>query len=828
MTRTHSFFLSGIGALLFSSRAFALDFDSPDFSIGFFNTIFYSILIAAIGAAVFFYVQKQKTQDEARRWSEANERMSAILAASPDAYFRWDLAPDGTNLDSFCSRRLALLFGLFGGTSATFEDVLDAFQEDDSKKLVAAFKTLHSDGQAFQMVLLLKDANRRILAIGSRVVDSEGTPLADMLWVRDVTDGAVAVDELNQEKEVMSLELDRFRSGFDLAVIPLWIRDSDLSLMRCNMSYAQAVEASSPEDAVANGRELAPANMVREARALAARARAANESRTEIFHVVIDGARKELEITETPVRTKGRSDVMTFGMAIDATPREELKKLLERHSAAHADILEKLETPIAILTSDMRFSFFNMAFATLWGLDPEWLLTKPTYSGFLDALRESRTAPEVSDYRAYKEEQARILSNLVEPSEELLHLPDERTVRRSAFPHPFGGLLLTYEDLTTALSLKRMLKTSFTVYQETIDNLHEGVVIIAPDGRVRLFNPAYCKLWNFPPELLETQPHIFELVENCRGFFGNAMDWDDLSEKLRALFFERSSREARFEREDGAIIDFAKAPLTDGGILTIWLDVSDTAHVENALRERNEALSEANKLKNEFIANAGSEVARPLSTIKNYVELFSNGNLGPLTELQLNYARGVREAASRLETVFSDILDLAAIEAGNVSLSLNAVDIHAMLCSVLSLSQERIREKRIRIKFDCPLDIGWMVADERRIRQLLFHLLSNAISFTPEGGEIVLAGSRTRIDETESEISFVVSDSGPGVSKMEMEALFNSFMHNPLREKTGDEEMAKGLSLVNSFAQMHGGYIEVRSNPGDGTTFVIRLPSGNN
>ena len=814
--------------MLFSFRAFASDFDLSDLTIGFINTILPSILIAAIGAAVFFYVVKQKAQEEAKRWSEANERMSAILAASPDAYFRWDLAPDGTNLDSFCSRRLALLFGLFGGTSATFEDVLDAFQADDSKKLVAAFKMLHSDGQAFQMVLFLKDANRRILAIGSRVVDAEGTPLADMLWVRDVTDGAVVVDELNQEKEALSLELERFQSGFDLSVVPLWIRGSDLSLVRCNMVYAQAVEASSPESAVTSGRELVPANMVREARALAARARAANESRTEIFHAVIDGARKEIEISETPVKVGEQNDVVTFGMAIDATPREEMKKLLERHGAAHADILEKLETPIAILTSDMRFSFSNTAFATLWGLDPEWLSTKPTYGGFLDALRESRTAPEVSDYRAYKEGQARILSNLVEPSEELLHLPDERTVRRSAFPHPFGGLLLTYEDLTTTLSLKRMLKTSFTVYQETIDNLHEGVVIIAPDGRVRLFNPAYCKLWNFSPEFLETQPHVFELVEKCRNFFSNTVDWSDLSEKLRALFFERSSREARFEREDGAIIDFAKAPLTDGAILTIWLDVSDTAHVENALRERNEALAEANKLKNEFIANASSEVARPLSTIKNYLDLFNNGNLGPLTERQLDYARGVKEAANRLETVFSDILDLAAIESGNVRLSLNAVDIHAMLCSVLSLSQERIREKRIKINFNCPLDIGWMVADERRIRQLLFHLLSNAISFTPEGGKITLAASRTQIDELESEISLVVSDSGPGVSKTEMDALFNSFIHNPFREKTGNEEMAKGLSLVNSFAQMHGGYIEVRSNLGEGTMFAIRLPSGTN
>ena len=148
---------------------------------------------------------------------------------------------------------------------------------------------------------------------------------------------------------------------------------------------------------------------------------------------------------------------------------------------------------------------------------------------------------------------------------------------------------------------------------------------------------------------------------------------------------------------------------------------------------------------------------------------------GPLNKRQQEYAKGITEAGNYLLQVLSDILDLATIEAGQMTLSLNAVDVHVMLTAVLQLTRERLREKQLVINFDCPLDIGWMVADERRIRQVLFSLLSNAVKFTPPLGQITLAACRA-MGELGDEVLLTVADTGHGIAIDEQAAIFGSFV----------------------------------------------------
>ena len=151
--------------------------------------------------------------------------------------------------------------------------------------------------------------------------------------------------------------------------------------------------------------------------------------------------------------------LVTIGIAIDRTEQEELQAQIERHVAAHAGVLENLGTAIAIFGTDTRLSFFNAAYSRLWHLDADWLAGRPSYAQILDALRERRRLPEVTDFRAYKAEEHKRFTALLEPYEDLLHLPDERTLRRSIAPHPFGGLIIAYEDVTDALALERSLAT---------------------------------------------------------------------------------------------------------------------------------------------------------------------------------------------------------------------------------------------------------------------------------------------------------------------------------------------------------------------------------
>lgn len=766
------------------------------------------------------------SQESDSRQADQN-RLEEILATAPDGFYRWNLDEDGRIQSEQCSRRLAVLLGLYGGTAARFEDLLSCFQPQDAARLSAHCERLHEEGEAFDLDVRLREGGRKLLVIGNHATTAEGLPRADIIWMRDVTEGAVAVTRLEAEKRHLAEERDRLRTLLDGLPLPVWLRDGDLTPVACNQAYAHAVDELSPSAAITAGTELVPEASLREARALAALARASGLPRSAAFHLVIDGTRRLAELTEMPVQTSG--GLLTVGMAVDLTRQEELQNQLARHVAAHAEVLENLGTAIAIFASDSRLTFFNTAFSQLWRLDPDWLKSQPSYANLLDTLRDNRRLPEVIDYRAFKEEEQRRFTSLLEAREDLLHLPDERTLRRVISAHPFGGLLFTYEDVTDALAMERSHNTSLVVHRETLDNLHEGVAVFSSDGRLRLSNPAYGRIWNMSPEELAGEPHITELIQHHHPLFSSAADWPAVQEGMLALFIERVARHGRIERSDGAILNYASVPLPDGAVLTTWLDVSDSAHVERALRERNDALAAADRLKSEFIANVSAEVRTPLATVLAYSEMLANEHFGALSQRQRDYAQGITESAQHLQQVLSDILDLATIEAGQMMLQLNAIDVHAMLTGVLGLARERVRQKQITLDFDCPLAIGWMVADERRIRQVLFNLLSNALKFTPSGGIIAVKAERQAGIDGDV-IAFTIADGGDGMRQPVQERMFASFTRNDEADEDDQASRANGvglgLTLVKSFVQLHGGRVALSSSAGRGTTVILYVPAG--
>ncbi len=435
--------------------------------------------------------RRRTAEAETRQFDDERRCLEEILAASPDGYFVWRLDIDGTLLGTGCSRRLAVLLGLFSGTDAGIADILLSFAPEQVGVLEVAIEALHRHGTGFELEVALREGGRKLLVIGARAGDSDGRVFADVLWMRDITEGSAAVERLSLEGRALSMERDRLRALMDSVSIPIWLRGGDLDLGACNLAYARAVGANSPAAVIAAGTELVPAGQVREARALAARARAAGQARSESFHLVMAGARRLVEITEAPTPATEEGGLVTIGMAVDRTDREELQSLMERHIAAHAGVLENLGTAIAIFATDTRLSFFNTAFHRLWRLDADWLASRPSYAQVLDALREQRRLPEVTDFRAYKAEEHKRFTALFESYEDLLHLPDERTLRRSISPHPFGGLLITYEDVTDTLALERSLTTSLAVHRATLQNLHEGVAVLSSDGRLRLSNSGF-------------------------------------------------------------------------------------------------------------------------------------------------------------------------------------------------------------------------------------------------------------------------------------------------------------------------------------------------
>jgi len=601
----------------------------------------------------------------------------------------------------------------------------------------------------------------------------------------------------------------------DAAPFPVWRRGDDLSLEWCNKAYAEAIDAD-PGVAIAGpGIELVSGGAPGKAMALARRVVAAGAAQREVRHVVVQGERRALEIFEAPLGPGPG----TIGFARDMSDAEEAENQLKRHIEAHAEVLESLSTAINIYGPDKRLKFFNSAYAALFDLDEDWLASEPTHGELLEALREKRRLPEKADFPAFKKERLDLYTSLLEPVESIDHLPDGSSIRLRVSPHPFGGLLFMFEDVTDRLELERARNTLIAVQRATLDNLHEGIAVFGADGRLKLFNSNYARIWQLDESRLATEPHVSDVVEMAKPLFHMGGDWESLKALVVARVTDRTPRFKRLERPDGSVTDYSCVPLPDGNMLNTYFDVTDSVRIERALRERNEALETADRLKSEFIANVSYELRTPLNTIIGFAEILTNEYFGALSERQKEYSDGILDSSHHLLDLINDILDLASIEAGRMVLELGSFDLHAALASVLALTREHALQEGLSVEFDCPPDVGLIEADERRLKQVVFNLMSNAIKFTAPGGAIKLGARREA-----GQVELWVADSGVGIPVEERQRVFARFQKGSGQaERTSG--VGLGLSLVKSFIELHGGHVELESTRDAGTRVTCYLPA---
>jgi signal transduction histidine kinase len=724
--------------------------------------------------------------------------VEAALAVAPVGCF--EFAPGAG--PARCSAWLAEALGL-DEVPGEFSTVLGALAEADGETLAAAVERLRAGGGRFTLTVRRGDGARDFEVSGSRVGTPEGAT-GEVLWFTDVTSPTRALAAAEAERDAHARLLDALP-------LPVWCRGTDLSLVYCNLAYAQAVDRDR-DQAVAQGIELPGTALAEASRGLARRAREDGAGATENHHVVVAGERRFLELSEQPLADG------TAGCAFDQTAAEDLQGQLTRHIAAHAEVLETLGSAIAIYGPDMRLKFFNSAYAQLWRVDESTLAEEPHHNDVMEMMRERRRLPEQSDFPAYKAERLRLYSTLIEPLEELMHLPDGSTLRMTTTPHPFGGVLFTYEDVTDRLALERSYNTLIAVQSETLDNLYEGVAVYGVDGRLKLYNPAFARIWKLPESLLESEPHARDVVAKFRNFFDVPdEDWPDFIERSVTQITEPGTHDGRQERADGSVVDWAQVPLPDGASLFTFLDVTDSIRVERALRERNEALETTDRLKSEFLANISYELRTPLNAIVGFAEILENKFFGELNERQLEYSRAIVESSQRLLALINDILDLATIEAGYLRLDVAPVDLNAVLDAIHTLGHERARSRGIELQLDCPKNVGRLMADERRLKQALYNLLSNSLKFTPEGGKVVIAVRRKG-----KEMLLSVTDTGIGIPPEQQAQVFDKFERGVGQGRQAGAGL--GLSLVKSLIELHHGWVELESAPDSGTRVICHLP----
>ena len=761
--------------------------------------IFLIALLVAAVACLYLGRRLTAAQVENAAARQLAARLQHRLAVATQGVF--DLA----DKQAGASPALAAALGLDGARSPDLEAVLEAFDPAGQLALEAAVAALEQDGEGFSLQLRPKAGGKVLAVMGLRLEDEANGEVADFLWFQDQTELATRLERCEAERDLREALLNALP-------VPVWQRDEALRLTYCNEAYARAVDCERSA-AVEENVELLDQAQGAAGQALARRAQQDGAAVSESHHAVIGGERRLLAVEERPFGENG-----LVGLAIDRTEVEDLQTELSRHIDAHSEVLDNLASGIAIFGQDMNLKFYNGAYARMFNLDEDFLATEPHLNDVHEALRERRQIPEYADFPKFKQERLRILQTLIEPLEELQHLPDGSTIRVVVAPHPFGGVLSVCEDVTDRLALERSYNTLIAVRQETLDNLFEGVAVFGSDGRLKLHNPAYARIWELTAESLQNEPHVRDLLPQLRGFYSDdERDWAEKSERLAVQVTEAEPRSGRLERSDGMMLDWAQVPLPDGASLFTYFDVTDSTRVERALRERAEALETTDRLKSEFIANVSYELRTPLNAIIGFAEILEKQLFGELNDRQLEYARAIVESSERLISLINDILDLATIEAGYLQLELEPIDVRELLNSIFTLGHERARSRGLELALVCPEDIGAVIADPRRLKQALFNLLSNAFKFTPEGGSVTVSAEREN-----GELLLSVADTGVGIPQEDHNRVFAKFVRGPGNPRQAGAGL--GLSLVRSLIELHGGKVDLVSEPERGTRVTCRIP----
>jgi len=477
---------------------------------------------------------------------------------------------------------------------------------------------------------------------------------------------------------------------------------------------------------------------------------------------------------------------------------------------------DRLATAFAVFDAHQRLAHFNQAYVDLWQLDAKWLSGRPRDGEILDRLRQSRSLPEKADYRDWKRSWLAAYGSNTQ-KEDQWHLPDGRTLHVIADSLAEGGVTYLYENVTEHLALESRYNALIHVQSETLDMLREGVAVFAANGRLRLSNRAFAAIWRLSPALLSRAPHIDDVIFACRPFYDEPQEWERIKSAVTSIFAERRPYESQFDRPDGTVIACAALPLPDGGTLLTYNDVTDSKRVERALRERNEALETADRLKSAFVSHVSYELRTPLTNIIGFSELLANPSTGTLGDKQREYLSDIRASGQTLLAIIDDILDLATIDAGTFELKLTRVKVKGVIDAAVMGLRERLKQNSIDLEIDVEPGLDEFVADGPRVTQILYNLLANAIGFSPTGGKVLLTCRRDQ-----DRIAFTVEDEGCGIPEEHHSVVFERF--ETRANGSGHRGAGLGLAIVKSLVELHGGTVMLASTPGSGTRVRATLP----
>lgn len=730
----------------------------------------------------------------------------AVLSAAEEGWIAWN----DENEYVGSSKKFRELMLLKKNAPIRIIDIIDNLQSDSADNFTTHLTKLLKNGEEFNLIAQTK-SGRNIELRGARKIISKIESIA--IWCRDITEISSEFEKIRTVAEEATDFSQRKVEILNALPLPVWRRDKNLRIVFCNKFYAHML-GKKVDDVITGNIPLVPGSLFGQGHSLAENAKKCNKSQSVVQHIIVGGIRKQFSIHEC-VSSDG-----FIGYALDISSTEKLASQLDKLITSNCEVLNGISSAIAIYDSNMKLAFFNNSFQYMMKLENGWLHSKPTFSEVLDELRSNRRLPEVADFQAFKKDQLALFTSVVEPVQNMIHLPNGKSLRQMITPYTAGGLVFIYEDVTNSLLLQQKNNTLLAVQKETIDHLYEGVIVCGSDNRVKIMNKSLADIWGLDLELLNVKEmHLSDLLNNIKDQLDFEGEWTKFREYAVSNLTDRMPKTGRLTKKNGHVILFSYVPLPDGAHMHSMVDITDTCTVENAILEKNQALHAAHRLEMEFIAGVSTEIKSPLSVLVEASDLLLHEYYGHLNDKQKNFCKYIFDAANQLHQLINNTIDMVAVDKSPAKLVFDNFSITEAIDEVLLNLHQRLQEKNIEIIKSYDENVPEFYGNKVRMKQVLFNIILNAVQYSPNSGivEVVL-----RFNDDEMKI--LVKDTGfrHGGQKGGKRRIFTRISKDEaLRPTTSEHNIS--MPLVRSLVAKHGGRIKIVSDV-KGTSVLCTFP----
>jgi len=409
--------------------------------------------------------------------------------------------------------------------------------------------------------------------------------------------------------------------------------------------------------------------------------------------------------------------------------------------------------------------------------------------------------------------------------------PDGRVVEVTIKPLPDDSLLITCEMLTTRQQgeapvpthqqITKELALAASRFRDFANTAADWFWEMGPDLRFSYLSDRHEELSGIPASHYIGKTRYESSFED-----GGDANWrqhqDDLDNR-------RSFHDFRFSRhgEDGQIqyISTSGKPVFDQNEIFLGyrgsaVDISAEVKIRRSLQQAKELAEFANRSKTAFLANVSHELRTPLNAIIGFSEIMTSEALGKVQNpIHLSYVTDINQAGTHLLEVINDILDVARIEAGELEIHDEIIDLELIAEACINMVWARAQKADIKITLDIPKDFPHLQADKTRVKQTLLNVVTNAVKFSDKGSTISL-----RAHLISDSINIVISDSGIGIANDDLENIFEPFTQVQDVLTRPHEGSGLGLALVKSMMEMHGGTVSIDSVLGEGTIVSLTFP----